>query len=145
MIPNLLVGDHLLVNKFVYGTKIPFTNIEVLPLEKIKRGDVIVFTYPNNERDPSKNGLYYIKRVIGLPGDDVDLDGRNLFINGQKVPLEYIGTFSDERNTQQFDEYREDLFGEEHTVIYRQGKEKYVQGQLYTCYKGARRICFCDG
>lgn len=128
MIPNLLVGDHLLVNKFVYGTKIPFTNIEVLPLEEIKRGDVIVFTYPNHENDPSKQGLYYIKRVIGLPGDDVDIDGRNLVINGQKIPLDYIGTYSDDRNSQQFDEYREDLFGEEHTVIYRKGKENTTIG-----------------
>jgi len=128
MIPNLLVGDHLLVNKFVYGTKIPFTDIEILPLEKIKRGDVIVFTYPNNERDPSKNGLYYIKRVIGLPGDDIDLNGRNLVINGEEVPIEYIGNYSDERNGEQFDEYREDLFGEEHTVIFRKGKENTNRG-----------------
>ncbi len=128
MIPNLLVGDHLLVNKFVYGTKIPFTNIEVLPLEKIKRGDVIVFTYPNNENDPTKNGLYYIKRVIGLPGDDIDIDGRNLYINREEIPLDYIGTYSDERNSQQFDEYREDIFGEEHKVIFRKGKENTTKG-----------------
>lgn len=128
MIPNLLVGDHLLVNKFVYGTKIPFTDIEILPLEKIKRGDVIVFTYPNNERDPSKNSLYYIKRVIGLPGDEIDINGRNLVINGEEVPIEYIGNYSDERNSEQFDEYREDLFGEEHTVIFRKGKENTNRG-----------------
>jgi signal peptidase I len=65
MIPTLLVGDHLLVSKFIYGTKIPFTDKVVLPVEQIKRGDVIVFTYPNTEHDPSKNGVYYIKRVIG--------------------------------------------------------------------------------
>ena len=145
MIPNLLVGDHLLVNKFVYGTKIPFTNVEVLPLEKIKRGDVIVFTYPNNEKDPSKNGLYYIKRVIGLPGDDVDLDGRNLFINGEKVPLDYIGTYSDDRNGQQFDEYREDLFGEEHTVIFRKGKENTTKGSYIPVTKVPEGYVFVMG
>lgn len=128
MIPNLLVGDHLLVNKFVYGTKVPFTDIEIFPLEEIKRGDVIVFTYPNNERDPSKNGIYYIKRVIGLTGDSVEIDGRNLVINGERIPLEYISTYTDERTSQQFDEYREDLFGEEHTVIYRKGKENTAKG-----------------
>jgi len=130
MIPTLLVGDHLLVNKFVYGTKIPFTDIEIFPLEKIKHGDVIVFTYPNNENDPSKNGLYYIKRVIGLPGDDVDLDGRNLVINGEKIPLEYVGTYLDERNSEQFDEYTEDLLGKEHTVIFRKGKEATNRGSF---------------
>jgi len=128
MIPTLLVGDHLLVNKFVYGTKIPFTDIEIFPIEKIKRGDVIVFTYPNNERDRSKNGLYYIKRVVGLPGDEIDLNGRNLIINGEEVPIEYEGTYSDKRNSEQFDEYREDLFGEEHTVIFRKGKENTNRG-----------------
>ncbi|MEM7008196.1 MAG: signal peptidase I [Thermodesulfobacteriota bacterium] len=145
MIPNLLVGDHLLVNKFVYGTKIPFTNIEVFPLEKIKRGDVIVFTYPNNESDPSKNGLYYIKRVIGLPGDDIDLDGRQLIVNGQSVPLDYIGTYSDERNTQQFDEYEEDLFGEEHTVIYRKGKENTTKGSYIPVTKVPKGYVFVMG
>jgi len=145
MIPTLLVGDHLLVNKFVYGTKIPFTDIEVLPLEKIKRGDVIVFTYPNSERDPSKNGLYYIKRVIGLPGDDIDLNGRNLVVNGEEVPLEYIGNYSDERNSEQFDEYEEDLFGEDHTVIFRKGKENTNRGSYIPVTKVPEGSVFVMG
>ena len=123
MIPTLLVGDHLLVSKFIYGTKIPFTDKIVLPIENIKRGDVIVFTYPNTEHDPSKNGIFYIKRVVGIPGDSIDLDGRQLVINGQKVPLEFTGSYMDERNGEQFDEYREDLFGVEHRVIYRKGRD----------------------
>ena len=145
MIPTLLVGDHLLVNKFVYGTKIPFTDIEIFPIEKIKRGDVVVFTYPNNERDPSKNGLYYIKRVVGLPGDEIDLNGRNLYINGGKVPIEYEGTYSDKRNTEQFDEYREDLFGEEHTVIFRKGKENTNRGSYIPVTKVPEGSVFVMG
>jgi len=145
MIPTLLVGDHLLVNKFVYGTKIPFTDIEILPLEKIKRGDVIVFTYPNNERDPSKNGLYYIKSVIGLPGDYIDLNGRNLVVNGKEVPLEYIGNYSDERNSEQFDEYEEDLFGEDHTVIFRKGKENTNRGSYIPVTKVPEGYVFVMG
>ena len=145
MIPTLLVGDHLLVNKFVYGTKIPFTDIEIFPIEKIKRGDVIVFTYPNNERDPSKNGLYYIKRVVGLPGDEIDLNGRNLYINGGKVPIEYEGTYSDKRNSEQFDEYREDLFGEEHTVIFRKGKENTNRGSYIPVTKVPEGSVFVMG
>ena len=145
MIPTLLVGDHLLVNKFIYGTKIPFTDIEIFPIEKIKRGDVIVFTYPNNERDPSKNGLYYIKRVVGLPGDEIDLNGRNLYINGGKVPLEYEGTYVDKRNSEQFDEYREDLFGEEHTVIFRKGKENTNRGSYIPVTKVPEGSVFVMG
>jgi len=145
MIPTLLVGDHLLVNKFVYGTQIPFTDIEVLPIEKIKRGDVIVFTYPNNERDPSKNGLYYIKRVVGLPGDEIDLNGRNLYVNGEKVPIEYVGTYADKRNSEQFDEYREDLFGDEHTVIFRKGKENTNRGSYIPVTKVPEGSAFVMG
>ena len=145
MIPTLLVGDHLLVNKFIYGTRIPFTDIEIFPIEKIKRGDVIVFTYPNNERDPSKNGLYYIKRVVGLPGDEIDLNGRNLYINGGKVPIVYEGTYSDKRNTEQFDEYREDLFGEEHTVIFRKGKENTNRGSYIPVTKVPEGSVFVMG
>lgn len=145
MIPTLLVGDHLLVNKFVYGTKIPFTDIEIFPIKKIKRGDVVVFTYPNNERDPSKNGLYYIKRVVGLPGDEIDLNGRNLYINGGKVPIEYEGTYADKRNSEQFDEYREDLFGEEHTVIFRKGKENTNRGSYIPVTKVPEGSVFVMG
>ncbi len=130
MIPTLLVGDHLLVSKFIYGTKIPFTDKIVLPIENIKRGDVIVFTYPNTEHDPSKNGIFYIKRVVGIPGDSIDLDGRQLVINGQKVPLEFTGSYVDERNGEQFDEYREDLFGVEHRVIYRKGRDSTNKGSF---------------
>ncbi len=130
MIPTLLVGDHLLVSKFLYGTKIPFTDKIVFPIEQIKRGDVIVFTYPNSEHDPSKNNIYYIKRIVGLPGDSIELDGRQLVINGQKAPLEFTGTYMDDRNGEQFDEYGEDLFGDEHTVIYRKGRDATSMGSF---------------
>ena len=130
MIPTLLVGDHLLVNKFIYGTKIPFTDKIIFPIEEIKRGDVIVFTYPNSEHDPSKKGVYYIKRVVGLPGDSIDIDGRELYINGEKVPLEFLDSYVDDRNGEQFDEYDEDLFGDEHLVIFRKGSQQTNRGNF---------------
>lgn len=130
MIPTLLVGDHLLVNKFVYGTRIPFTGIRVMPFEDIKRGDVIVFTYPNPEKDPSKNDMYYIKRVVGVPGDRIDINGRQLVINGQPVPLEYEGDYVDERSGEELDEYVEDLSGHKHDAIFRQGKETTNKGSF---------------
>lgn len=130
MIPTLLVGDHLLVSKFMYGTKIPFSDKVVLPLREIKHGDVIVFRYPNNEHDASKTGLHYIKRVVGIPGDKIDVDGRNLIINGEEVPLTYAGDYYDERSGIKYDKYQEDLLGKKHVVIYEKGREYAQRGNL---------------
>jgi signal peptidase I len=79
MEPTLLVGDHLLVNKFLYGTKIPFTDIRVFPIREPEREDVIVFIYPV---DPSKD---FIKRVIGLPGDKVEIIDKKVNVNGKVI------------------------------------------------------------
>jgi signal peptidase I len=77
MIPTLLVGDHILVNKFIYGIRIPFTNKKAFAFKEPKRGDVIVFIYP---LDPSKD---FIKRVIGVEGDTVLMKGKTVYINGE--------------------------------------------------------------
>jgi signal peptidase I len=130
MIPTLLVGDHLLVSKFIYGTRIPFSDKIVLPLREIKHGDVVVFRYPNNESDPSRSGVHYIKRVVGLPGDRIDVDGRNLTINGEEVPLDYVGDYYDGRFGTKYDEYQEDLLGKKHIVIYEKGREHTQRGNL---------------
>ncbi len=71
-----LIGDHLLVNKFVYGLKIPFTDKRVLKIRDPHRGDVIVFEYPE---DPSKD---FIKRVVGMPGDIVQVINKKVYVNG---------------------------------------------------------------
>jgi len=77
MEPTLLVGDHILVNKFIYGVKLPFIRKTIIPIEQPHRNDVIVFIYP---MDPSKD---FIKRVIGLPGDRIEMLGRSIYINGK--------------------------------------------------------------
>ncbi len=77
MIPTLLVGDYLLVNKFSYGIRNPFTNKVMISTWKPQRGDVAVFIFP---QDPSKD---YIKRLVGLPGDRVQIINKKVFINGQ--------------------------------------------------------------
>jgi signal peptidase I len=74
---TLLIGDHLLVNKFIYGTKIPFTDTMVIKLRDPQQGDVVVFEYPE---DPSKD---FIKRIIGLPGDVVEGKDKQIFVNGE--------------------------------------------------------------
>jgi len=77
MIPTLLVGDHILVNKFIYGLRIPLTDKKVFAFHEPKRGDVIVFIYP---LDTSKD---FIKRVIGVAGDTVWMKGKTVYINGE--------------------------------------------------------------
>lgn len=130
MIPTLLVGDHLLVNKFIYGTKIPFTNIFLFPISKINRGDVAVFIYPNYKKDPSMNDIYYIKRVIGIPGDRIDINSRNLIINGEKIPITYSGTYLNSRDGKKYDEYIENLFGKETKIIFQKGQMATNRGIL---------------
>jgi len=94
MIPTLTIGDHLLVNKFIYGPRIPFTDSRIFTWKKPKRGEIIVFKYPEDE---SKN---FIKRVVGLPGDKVEIKKGKLFLNDQVVPVtaielpDSIGQFS---------------------------------------------------
>ena len=79
MIPTLRVGDYVLVNKFAYGVRLPFTGQLLIPVGKPARGDVMVFRFPD---DPSQD---FIKRVVGLPGDKIEIRDRRLFINDQLV------------------------------------------------------------
>lgn len=79
MKPTLLIGDHILVNKFIYGIKVPFTNYELIHISNPKRGDIVVFEYPV---DPSKD---FIKRVIGLPGDKVRIENKVVYVNDQAL------------------------------------------------------------
>jgi len=87
MIPTLTIGDHLLVNKFIYGPRIPFTNTRIFAWKEPKRGEIIVFRYP---RDEDKN---YIKRVVGLPGDKIEIKNGKLIINEQMVSVTELGDY----------------------------------------------------
>jgi signal peptidase I len=82
MIPTLLVGDFILVNKFTYGIRLPVVNTRIIGVNDPRRGEVMVFRYPEN---PS---LDYIKRVVGIPGDHVEYRNKRLTINGELVPVE---------------------------------------------------------
>lgn len=83
MLPTLLIGDHLLVNKFSYGVKVPFTGTVLIPVNKPERNDVIVFRYP---QDPK---LDYIKRVIGVSGDTIESRDKVLYVNGKPFADKY--------------------------------------------------------
>jgi len=76
MVPTLKVGDFILVNKYTYGLRLPLTGTKIVPISAPERGDVMVFFPPDDER-------YFIKRVVGLPGDEVKVINNQLFINGE--------------------------------------------------------------
>lgn len=84
MIPTLLIGDHILVNKFIYGTKIPFSDKRILVFRKPGKGDIIVFKYPE---DPSRD---FIKRVIATQGDVIESRDKVIYVNGRPVNEPYV-------------------------------------------------------
>ncbi|NPA72293.1 MAG: signal peptidase I [Gammaproteobacteria bacterium] len=87
MYPTLQIGDFIAVNKFAYGVKLPVLQTTIIPVSDPERGDVVVFKYPN---DPAVD---YIKRVVGLPGDEITYIGRTIFINGKAVKAKLIGKY----------------------------------------------------
>ncbi len=88
MVPTLLVGDHILVNKFIYGVKIPLLRKTIIPVTNPQRGDIVVFIFPN---DRSKD---FIKRVIGVAGDKIEIKNKKIFINDKEYKDSY-GVYSD--------------------------------------------------
>src|SRR5690242_1545742 len=116
MLPTLLIGDFILVNKFTYGIRLPVINVKVIDINSPQRGEVMVFRYPVN---PS---LDYIKRVVGLPGDEVTYRNRRLFINGEEVPVKRAGDYNYVENGVNFvatERYLEQLGGHEHPILIR--------------------------
>jgi len=89
MMPTLLDGDFIIVNKYAYGLRLPVINRKIVPVGTPQRGDVVVFRYP---RDPSVN---YIKRLVGLPGDHVEVRSDRITINGKPVPFRIIAPYND--------------------------------------------------
>ncbi len=87
MMPTLLAGDYILVNKFTYGLRVPILNNTFLEMNQPKRGDVIVFHYPP---DPK---IDYIKRVVGLPGDKIQYQDKQLTINGKKLDVTFVNDY----------------------------------------------------
>ena len=93
MMPTLLTGDFILVNKFDYGLRLPLLNSKIIDFSKPERGDVIVFRYPNYEHSSGYSGVDFIKRVVALPGDTISYEKDQLTINGETVVYRKIGAY----------------------------------------------------
>lgn len=121
MMPNLLIGDFILVNKFAYGLRLPINNQKFVAIGEPKRGDVVVFKPPH---DPQNN---WIKRVIGLPGDRIGFEGNTVSINGQPLTYQTIGTYTGRGVAFGMDSatlLEEQLPGRPHQVL--EGLDRYV-------------------
>jgi len=94
MMPTLLTGDFILVNKFDYGFRLPITNTKLVEFSKPNRGDVIVFRYPNYEKNPGYSGVDFIKRIVAGPGDVISYKNDQLSINGKSVNIKKIGPYT---------------------------------------------------
>ncbi len=97
MYPTLEIGDFILVSKFSYGIKLPVSQQKLIDIGEPKRGDVIVFKYPQNP------DLDYIKRVVGLPGDTIQYIDKHLIINGKPVPMRFKGVYHGEGSGKMMD------------------------------------------
>ncbi len=112
MVPSLLIGDFILVNKFTYGVRLPVINKKILDVNLPQRSDVMVFRYPEN---PSKD---FIKRVVGLPGDTISYNSsKRLTVNGQPIAQERVGSYTEIESFRQFDVYRETLGTKPHQMM----------------------------
>ena len=122
MIPTLLIGDLILVNKFHYGLRLPVLNVKVTEGSKPERGDVMVFRYP------PKPSLDYIKRVVGVPGDELAYLNKRLTINGQPVSTTAVPDFFDE-DVMRYHKQFEESFGESrHRVLNDDDRPSFVPG-----------------
>jgi signal peptidase I len=122
MIPTLWVGDLILVNKFHYGIRLPVANIKLTQGTPVARGDVMVFRYP------PKPSMDYIKRVVGIPGDEVAYLNKKLTLNGQVIATDAMPEFFDESVMRYFKQYSEKLGEKSHALILDEDRPAYIPG-----------------
>lgn len=132
MMPTLLVGDFILVNKFSYGLRLPVSNTKIIGLGEPERGDVVVFRYP---RQPQVD---YIKRVIGLPGDRIVYKDKMLYINGEPIAQEPVGIYKGDASNRNIGSSlrKENLMGTEHEILVRavpgiEGEYRVPEGHYF--------------
>lgn len=117
MVPTLEVGDLILVNKYTYGIRLPVINKKIIEVHQPQRGDVMVFRYPEN---PS---LDYIKRVVGVPGDNIVYKNKRLTVNGKELSYEALPDYLNEEDLQYSKQYWEGLTGVRHKITVRENEK----------------------
>ncbi|MBS7779601.1 signal peptidase I [Acidovorax sp. CCYZU-2555] len=122
MIPTLMIGDLILVNKFTYGVRLPVINKKIIETGSPERGDVMVFRYP-----PQPN-LDYIKRVVGVPGDEVAYLNKRLTINGQPVETSKLPDFFEKDEMRYFQQFEEKLGDKPHRLLNNANTPAFIQG-----------------
>lgn len=122
MIPTLLVGDLILVNKYHYGLRLPVINTKITEGTPPQRGDVMVFRYP------PKPSLDYIKRVVGVPGDEVAYLNKRLTINGQPLATTALPEFFDEDAMRYFKQFEEDMGSVKHKLLNDDARPAFIPG-----------------
>ena len=122
MIPTLLVGDLILVNKFHYGIRLPVINTKLTDGTPPQRGDVMVFRYP------PKPSLDYIKRVVGLPGDEVAYLNKRLSINGKVIETQSVAEFFDEDTMRYIKQFEEKLGEKTHRLLNEDERPAFIPG-----------------
>jgi signal peptidase I len=130
MIPTLLIGDFILVNKFTYGIRLPVANVKVIDIGSPKRGDVMVFRYP------ADTSLDYIKRVVGLPGDRIEYRDKELRINGALVPRQQLGDYESRERLQYFPRFLENFGGAGHEIIIEKEAPGFISRSMDFSHSG---------
>ena len=129
MIPTLMIGDLILVNKFTYGVRLPVINKKIIDAGSPERGDVMVFRYP-----PQPN-LDYIKRVIGVPGDEVAYLNKRLTINGQPVETSKLPDFFEKDEMRYFQQFEEKIGDKPHRLLNNANVPAFIQGASNFAYR----------
>ncbi len=122
MIPTLHIGDLILVNKFHYGVRLPVLNTKLTEGSSVQRGDVMVFRYP------PKPSVDYIKRVVGVPGDEVSYLNKRLTVNGQPIATKALPDFFDESTMRYFKHYSESLGANPHQTLVDDERPTFIPG-----------------
>jgi signal peptidase I len=128
MIPTLQIGDHILVNKLAYGVRIPFLEEYMLTFAKPQRGDVVVFIFPE---DRSKD---FIKRVVGVAGDSVEVRGKKIYINGKQVDDPHAHFEGDDPQTAGFpsrDDYGPRTVPENHIFVMGDNRDRSYDSRFW--------------
>jgi signal peptidase I len=124
MFPTLLIGDHLFVNKFVYGPKVPFSDMRLPGLREPERGDIIVFTVARRgndtfpaDRHPEYAREEFVKRIVGLPGDRVEVQDNKVIVNGEEMDVEPLPEVFTDPNGRELEMLRVDVDSKQYTIL----------------------------